>query len=324
MSRADRSRRTPRRSQPVPRRSLTPFVLGGVGAVVLIAAVAAVVIASLAPTGPPEPAAMPVTISGEPLPALADPAADSAVGQQVPTLSGIGLDGQPIAIGPEDGPMAIVVVAHWCAHCQAELPGLVQLIAQGGVPEGVTVVGLSTAIDALRPNYPPSAWFEREGWAQPTLIDDASSGALQALGLNSFPGFVFVDAQGAVTLRLVGEIGADRFGQLLASLAPLGLRNRARPHSLLPKDRSVAALEQLDRERRPTCFRRLASFVQGGDGRLRRAAAFRVAVTLRHLEMATAEAARPGRINALRAHHNPLRDGAKCAVADDPFRRRRI
>jgi len=84
----------------------------------------------------------------------------------------------------------------------------------------VSVVGLSTAIDPVRPNYPPSAWFEREGWGQSTLVDDATSEALRALGLNTFPGFVFVDSQGAVVLRLTGEIGADRFAEILASLAP--------------------------------------------------------------------------------------------------------
>ena len=220
MSRADRSRRTPRRTQPTPRRSLTPFVLVGVGAVVVIAAVAAVVMAGgLAPAGIAEPAARPVTITGESLPAYTDSAVDPAVGQQLPALAGVGLDGQPLEFGPGDGPMAIVVLAHWCSHCQAELPGLVEMIAQGGVPEGVSVVGVSTAIDAVRPNYPPSAWFEREGWAQPTLIDDASSRALEALGLNAFPGFVFVDAQGAVALRLTGEVGTARFGEILASLA---------------------------------------------------------------------------------------------------------
>lgn len=218
MTRADRSRRSPRRSQPTPRHSSTPLVLGALVAVVVIVAAAAVVIAGLVPAGVAEPAAQ-VTISGEPLPALADPAADPAVGRQLPALSGIGLDGQPIAIGPEAGPMAIVVLAHWCLHCQAELPRIVQLIEQGGLPEGVTVVGLSTGIDAVRPNYPPSAWFEREGWRQPTLVDDAGSRALDALGLSSFPGFVFVDGQGAVALRLTGEIGADRFGEILDSLA---------------------------------------------------------------------------------------------------------
>jgi cytochrome c biogenesis protein CcmG/thiol:disulfide interchange protein DsbE len=219
MTRASRSRRSPRRSQPTSRRSSTPFILGGVAALVVIAAVAAVVIAGLVPGDVAEPAAK-VTISGAPLPALTDPAADPSVGQQLPILSGIGLDGQPIVIGPDDGPMAIVVLAHWCPHCRAELPDLVQLIEHGGVPEGVSVVGVSTAIDAVRPNYPPSAWFEREGWVQPTVIDDASSSALQALGLSEFPGFVFVDDHGAIALRLTGEIGADRLGEVLDSLAP--------------------------------------------------------------------------------------------------------
>jgi thiol-disulfide isomerase/thioredoxin len=115
--------------------------------------------------------------------------------------------------------MAIVVLAHWCPHCQAELPKIVQFIDQGRVPDGVSVVGLSTGIDPVRPNFPPSVWFEREGWQQPTLIDDAGSRALDALGLSSFPGFVFVDAQGMVVRRLTGEIGADRFGEALDSLA---------------------------------------------------------------------------------------------------------
>lgn len=218
MSRADRSRRIPRRTQPRQRRSVTPLVLGGVVAVVVIAAVAAVVITGAAPTGVAEPAA-PVIISGEPLPALVDPA-DPALRQQLPTLSGTGLDGQPTEIGPGDGPVAIVVLAHWCPHCQAELPGLVDLIARGRVPEGVSVVGLSTAIDAVRPNYPPSAWFEREGWTMPTLIDDAGSRALDALGLSTFPGFVFVDDDGAVALRVTGRIGIDRFVDILESLVP--------------------------------------------------------------------------------------------------------
>jgi hypothetical protein len=113
--------------------------------------------------------------------------------------------------------MAIVALAHWCPTCQAELPGIVQLIEAGGVPDGVSVIGLSTGIDAVRPNYPPSAWLERERWRQPTLIDDADSRALEALGLSAFPGIVFVDGDGMVVQRL---IGADRFGEILASIAP--------------------------------------------------------------------------------------------------------
>jgi hypothetical protein len=199
---------------------MTPWVIVAVAVLVVVAAVVAVVVAGAGTQGIPEPAARPVAISGSILPTLVDPANDPAVGQPVPALAGTGLDGEPVEIGPGDGPMAIVVLAHWCPHCRAELPGLVDAIARGAVPDGVTVVGLSTAIDPARPNFPPSSWIEREGWTQPTLVDDANRSALEALGLDGFPGFVFVDADGAVVGRLTGEIGAASFAEILRSLAP--------------------------------------------------------------------------------------------------------
>jgi thiol-disulfide isomerase/thioredoxin len=217
MSKASRSQGIPRRSQPAARRSNTPFILVGVAAVVVTAAFAAIALSGQGEIA--EPAAQ-VSIAGQPLPEYPASAGDPAVGQSMPSLSGVGLDGQQISIGPNDGPMAVVILAHWCAHCQAELPKVVQFIQQGRVPEGVSVVGLSTGIDAVRPNYPPSDWLDREGWQQPTLIDDAGSRALVALGMSSFPGFVFVDGQGRVALRLTGEIGPEAFAAALASLAP--------------------------------------------------------------------------------------------------------
>jgi hypothetical protein len=99
------------------------------------------------------------------------------------------------------------------------VPELVDLIDSGQVPDGVSVVGLSTAIDELRPNYPPSAWLEREGWQQPTLIDDAASDGLRALGLAAFPGFVLVDEQGRVAQRTTGPVDQQVLVQALDSLA---------------------------------------------------------------------------------------------------------
>jgi cytochrome c biogenesis protein CcmG, thiol:disulfide interchange protein DsbE len=208
MTKANRSRGMPRRSaQRVSQSSRTRWILiGGAIGVVAVAALIAVVLTLGSSGGPPEPAADPLVISGEPLPALPAEGPDPAVGMTLPGLAGIGLDGEPMEIGPGDGARMIVVLAHWCPHCQRELPMLVDMIDSGAVPEGLSVVGLSTAIDELRGNYPPSAWFEREGWQQPTLIDDANSDGLHALGLPSFPGFVFVDAQGRVTQRMRGEV----------------------------------------------------------------------------------------------------------------------
>ena len=222
MARASNSRRPPRnRRPPLPaRRSSTPWILGGLAVVVVIAAVVAFAMSGTGSGGLAEPAREPVTVRGTPIAMLTTPDPDPAIGQPIPSIAGIGLDGQPLEIGPDDGPMAIVVLAHWCPHCQTELPALAEFIADGRVPAGVSVVGVSTAIDPVRPNYPPSAWLEREGWTQPTITDDADSAALNALGIGSFPGFVFVAADGTVAARLTGAIGVDRFAQALESIAP--------------------------------------------------------------------------------------------------------
>ena len=208
MTKATRSRGMPRRtSQPVSQSNPTRWILiGGAVGVVAVAAVIAIVLTLGSSGGPPEPAVEPLAITGQPLPELPAEGPDPAVGMTLPALAGIGLDGEPMEIGPAGGAQMVVALAHWCPVCQRELPVLVDLIDAGDVPEGVSVVGLSTGISELRGNYPPSAWFEREGWQQPTLIDDASSDGLHALGLAAFPGFVFVDAQGRVTQRMTGEI----------------------------------------------------------------------------------------------------------------------
>lgn len=65
-----------------------------------------------------------------------------------------------------------------------------------------------------------SAWFEREGWTQPTLVDDASNTALNALGVTGFPVFLTAGADGTVSSRTTGEFDGEEFEALLESIAP--------------------------------------------------------------------------------------------------------
>jgi cytochrome c biogenesis protein CcmG, thiol:disulfide interchange protein DsbE len=224
MTKTPRSRGMPRRTgQPASQSNRTRWILiGGAIGVVVLAGVVAIVLALGSSGGPSEPAEQPLVITGEPLPELPQEGPDPAVGMTLPTLAGTGLDGEPMEIGPAGGAQMIVALAHWCPHCQRELPMLVDMINQGDVPAGVSVVGLSTAISELRDNYPPSAWFEREGWQQPTLIDDATSDGLTALGLPVFPGFVFVDAQGRVTQRMNGEVDRQTLINAMDAISPGG------------------------------------------------------------------------------------------------------
>ena len=208
-----------RRTVPPRRRNPTLFLVGGVALVLLAAAVIAVALSSSSPVVS-EPAASPVAVAGTPLPEFTATENDPAVGMTLPGMTSIGLDGQPITIGPNDGAQAIVILAHWCPHCQAEVPRLVEWLGSHPPPDGVRVVGLTTAIDPARPNYPPSEWLAREGWTAPTLIDDAVLTAYRAVGSPVFPGFVFVNADGTVHARVVGEIEPEEFGAWLEEIAP--------------------------------------------------------------------------------------------------------
>jgi thiol-disulfide isomerase/thioredoxin len=220
-TRAAKSRGMPKRSKGAARSSSPPWLLivGGVAAIAVVA-ILAVFLSQPASGEISEPATKPLAIEGQSLPGLPDSGTDAAVGQALPRLVGTGVKGEIVEIGPANGAQAIVVVAHWCPHCQVEIPQLSAWLADHPLPEGVRLVTLSTAIDPARPNYPPSAWLEREGWPGPVLTDDAESSGLASLGLNAFPGFVFVNADGTVASRATGEVGTDAFAAGIASIAP--------------------------------------------------------------------------------------------------------
>jgi len=220
MTRPQRSRGMPKRSEREGGRGRGPLlIIGAVALVVLVAAVGAVLVTSSGPNVA-QPAAS-VRVSGQTLPALDSSGTDAAIGQRLPTLSGTGIDGDALTISVDGRAKVIVILAHWCPHCQAELPRLVDWMSANSVPDNVDIVALTTSIQPTATNYPPSAWLQREGWTQPTLVDDASDTALNALGIGSFPGFVFVGADGRVQQRLTGEVSMDQFGSIVAALSAL-------------------------------------------------------------------------------------------------------
>jgi len=147
-----------------------------------------------------------------------DPAADAAVGLPAPVVSGVDFDEQPVATPATGTPYAVVLLAHWCPTCQAEVPRIVSLADSGGTA-GVPVVAVSTAVDESRENYPPSEWLERDNWPFPVVVDDAAGSAGAAYGLADFPMIVFVDATGNVVARVVGEVPEEELAAMFAALA---------------------------------------------------------------------------------------------------------
>ena len=162
--------------------------------------------------GGSEPGVCPVE-PGEALPMLSD-GDDSARGCTIPTAEGLDLDGEAITIGPDGPAKLIVFVAHWCPHCQAEVPRIVEHLADTPMPDDVDLVAVSTSANPAAPNYPADAWLDDEGWTVPTLDDVDNAAALQ-FGLGAFPFFVAVDAEGAVVARGSGELTMDQFDALV-------------------------------------------------------------------------------------------------------------
>lgn len=201
------------------RHARAKWIWGGIVAFVIVAAMVAffAVGGNKVETAAGVEQTRPVTITGTSLPELGS-GTDNAIGQLIPEVTGASFDGAPVSIAHDGRAKLVLFVAHWCPHCQAEVPRLVSL-AKNGQIAGVDVIGIPTSTTNQAPNYPPSAWLAREKWPFPVLLDTAKGKAGQAYGLSAFPYFVFVDASGKVVGRTSGEIQPAQVEAIFDALA---------------------------------------------------------------------------------------------------------
>jgi thiol-disulfide isomerase/thioredoxin len=157
-----------------------------------------------------------VQVDGEPLPTFDANLADSAIGLAAPTLTGSTPTGDAIEVGGGGEPTLVVFLAHWCPHCQAEVPVLVEM-ADDGAFDGVRTVAVLTGTNPDAPNYPPAPWLEREGWPGDVMLDDQAATAAAAFGISSYPYLVMLDGDGQVTGRLAGEQPTEAVAALVDS-----------------------------------------------------------------------------------------------------------
>lgn len=203
------------------RKKQPPWLWIGVAGLVLVLAVAAIV--SSGGSDEKDSSAQgveeirPVTVTGTALPEFEPGGADSAVGQTIPEVKGQSFDGSPVTIGNDGRSKLIVFVAHWCPHCQKEIPLLADWLKSNSLPGGVDLYTVSTGVTDKRPNYPPSKWLKKEGWTAKTLADSQEQQAADAFGLSAFPYFVAVDGSGKVVARTSGEITTGQFAELAQS-----------------------------------------------------------------------------------------------------------
>ena len=198
-------------------RNLIPYVLGGVA----LLAVLALIIVSVSGSEDGGDQTAPVEVAGTPLPPFVNESGDGAAGTPIPEAFGTTFDDSDVQITADGTPKAIVFLAHWCSHCQAEVADMTNYLDGGGTfPDGVDIVSVSTSVDSVRGNYPASTWLEDEGWPYPVMRDDDQGTVSVAYGMAGTPFWVFVDADGNVVSRHSGEQGIDRIVASMEQIAP--------------------------------------------------------------------------------------------------------
>lgn len=230
MGKASRTKRERRINPPTPtpdptRRTLPVFWIALVG--IVLAGLATLII-----TAPNDqdravdakaakvPAFADVATTGDSLPTWTGSTRDAAEGEVVPELRGTGIDGMRMNLAPGDGTARVyVVVAHWCPHCQDEVPRLVEWARDNPAVDGVEIVAISTAVSESQDNFPPAAWLAREKWPYDVMIDDEVGTAAEALGVEGFPFIVFADQSGKVVRRFSGEMPISEFNTGITDLA---------------------------------------------------------------------------------------------------------
>ena len=142
----------------------------------------------------------------------------SANGETAPTVIGQNFDGNEVRIENDGRAKAIVLLAHWCSFCQNEVPAVQAWLDSGGGVEGVDMYSVATAMDSNRDNFPPSEWFDREGWTVPVIRDDSTNSVHTAYGSGGFPFWVFVNSDGTVAFRLAGATTVEELELIMGEL----------------------------------------------------------------------------------------------------------
>lgn len=150
-------------------------------------------------------------VSGDPLPSQPEAGqADEAVGKTAPDVKGANFQDEEVTIEPDGKGKIVVFLAHWCPHCQAEVPKIQEFIdARGeelGIGKDVEIYAVATSSSSSANNWPPEKWLTAEGWDEPLIVDSENSDVLTAFGMSGgFPGVVVLDGDSKVLFRGNGE-----------------------------------------------------------------------------------------------------------------------
>ena len=158
-----------------------------------------------------------VEVTGTALPELTQDA-DPAIGTPAPGLSGFDFRGNSVNINTADsrGNTLMVFLAHWCPHCNDEIPKLIEWREAGLIPADLRVVGVTTGSRNDAPNWPPSDWISEKKWPFEVMADSEQQTAALAYGLSAYPFMAIVDADGNLRARFSGVVEPVALSEIVA------------------------------------------------------------------------------------------------------------
>jgi thiol-disulfide isomerase/thioredoxin len=141
---------------------------------------------------------------------------DAAFGLTAPFITGDDYDVNVLTIGNDGKPKILVFLAHWCPHCQAELPRLSARFAGATSEDGVDFYSIATSTNSTRANFPPAPWLVNSGVVFPNIMNNVAQDVAAAYGLSAFPFWVAVGADGKIIGRASGQFSADQITEFVS------------------------------------------------------------------------------------------------------------
>lgn len=183
-----------------------------IAAVVLVG----IVIVLIAALGKEDTPASDITLAGggpgDAAPVLTVEGGPTEQGQAAPSISGVDMyTGRTVSLQEMQGkPTLLTVWAHWCPHCQKELPIIQQLSQEQAGNFNFLTVSTSAGSQPAAGQYAtPATLMKTQGITMPSLRDDGTK-AMQALGAEGFPTLLMIDADGNAVGKASGEMPKDQ------------------------------------------------------------------------------------------------------------------
>jgi cytochrome c biogenesis protein CcmG, thiol:disulfide interchange protein DsbE len=135
-----------------------------------------------------------------------EPPAKLNIGDKAPAFQTVRLDGRPVSFPADHAgrPLVIRFWADWCKFCEGEMK-IIDTVVQRHQNRGLAVV----AVNAGQDRQTVEAFIKKIGVSYPALMDEQSKIA-KRYGVVGLPTTYFVDGQGIVRGKLIGE--ADEAG----------------------------------------------------------------------------------------------------------------